>query len=81
MSFLSTPIKQAVEQVSTHLDTPFFIYDLDKLTAHLNQLTAQTDVKLWYAKNRLGLVIGTQGQSRSGMKSGIQAKTKWFHEH
>jgi diaminopimelate decarboxylase len=49
MSFLSTPIKQAVEQVSTHLDTPFFIYDLDKLTAHLNQLTAQTDVKLWYA--------------------------------
>jgi diaminopimelate decarboxylase len=46
---LSTPIKQAVEQVSTHLDTPFFIYDLDKLTAHLNQLTAQTDVKLWYA--------------------------------
>ncbi|WP_209327487.1 PLP-dependent decarboxylase [Pseudoalteromonas sp. PA2MD11] len=49
MSFLSTPIKQAVEQVSAHLDTPFFIYDLDKLTAHLNQLTAQTDVKLWYA--------------------------------
>ncbi|WP_062568235.1 PLP-dependent decarboxylase [Pseudoalteromonas arabiensis] len=49
MSFLSTPIKQAVEHVSTHLDTPFFIYDLDKLTAHLNQLTAQTDVKLWYA--------------------------------
>ena len=49
MSFLSTPIKQAVEQVSTHLDTPFFIYDLDKLTAHLNQLTAQTDVKLWYS--------------------------------
>ena len=49
MSFLSTPIKQAVEQVSTHLDTPFFIYDLDKLIAHLNQLTAQTDVKLWYA--------------------------------
>ena len=49
MSFLSTPIKQAVEQVSTHLDTPFFIYDLDKLTAHLNQLTAQTNVKLWYA--------------------------------
>ena len=49
MSFLSTHIKQAVEQVSAHLDTPFFIYDLDKLTAHLNQLTAQTDVKLWYA--------------------------------
>ena len=49
MSFMSTPIKQAVEQVATHLDTPFFIYDLDKLTAHLNQLTAQTDVKLWYA--------------------------------
>ncbi|MCF7519693.1 PLP-dependent decarboxylase [Pseudoalteromonas sp. L21] len=49
MSFLSTPIKQAVAHVSTHLDTPFFIYDLDKLTAHLNQLTAQTDVKLWYA--------------------------------
>lgn len=49
MSFLSTPIKQAVEHVSTHLDTPFFIYDLDKLTAHLKQLTAQTDVKLWYA--------------------------------
>ena len=49
MSFLSTPIKQAVEHVLTHLDTPFCIYDLDKLTAHLNQLTAQTDVKLWYA--------------------------------
>ncbi|QPL43124.1 PLP-dependent decarboxylase [Pseudoalteromonas lipolytica] len=49
MSFLSTPIKQAVEQVSAHLDTPFFIYDLDKLTTHLKQLTAQTDVKLWYA--------------------------------
>ena len=37
MSFLSTPIKQAVEQVSTHLDTPFFIYDLDKFPMNLKK--------------------------------------------
>jgi diaminopimelate decarboxylase len=74
MSFLSTPIKQAVEQVSTHLDTPFFIYDLDKLTAHLNQLTAQTDVKLWYAvkANPLSRII--QCLDSSGFNFDVASK-------
>ncbi|KTF18747.1 PLP-dependent decarboxylase [Pseudoalteromonas sp. 10-33] len=49
MSFLSTPIKTAVNTLTQQLDTPFFVYDLDKLNAHLTRLVAQTDVKLWYA--------------------------------
>ncbi|WP_404341458.1 PLP-dependent decarboxylase [Pseudoalteromonas mariniglutinosa] len=49
MSFLSAPIKQAVSDISQQLDTPFFVYDLDKLNAHLTRLVAQTEVKLWYA--------------------------------
>ena len=49
MSFLSTPIKTAVNTLTQQLDTPFFVYDLDKLNAHLARLVAQTDVKLWYA--------------------------------
>jgi diaminopimelate decarboxylase len=49
MSFLSTPIKAAVNTITQQLDTPFFVYDLDKLNTHLTRLVAQTDVKLWYA--------------------------------
>ena len=59
MSFLSTPIKNAVNTLTQQLDTPFFVYDLDKLNAHLASLVAQTDVKLWYAvkANPLSKVI------------------------
>ncbi len=59
MSFLSTPIKAAVNTLTQQLDTPFFVYDLDKLNAHLTRLIAQTDVKLWYAvkANPLSKVI------------------------
>ncbi|TMO76627.1 diaminopimelate decarboxylase [Pseudoalteromonas sp. S3785] len=59
MSFLSTPIKNAVNTLTQQLDTPFFVYDLDKLNAHLARLVAQTDVKLWYAvkANPLSKVI------------------------
>ena len=59
MSFLSTPIKAAVNTLTQQLDTPFFVYDLDKLNAHLTRLVAQTDVKLWYAvkANPLSKVI------------------------
>ena len=49
MSFLSTPIKTAVNTITQQLDTPFFVYDLDQLNTHLARLVAQTDVKLWYA--------------------------------
>ena len=59
MSFLSTPVKTAIDELSTTLDTPFFIYDLDTLNAHLTRLVAQTEVKLWYAvkANPLSKVI------------------------
>jgi diaminopimelate decarboxylase len=59
MSFLSTPIKAAVSTLTQQLDTPFFVYDLDKLNVHLARLVTQTDVKLWYAvkANPLSKVI------------------------
>ena len=44
MSFLSTPIKAAVNTLTQQLDTPFFVYDLDKLNAHLTRLVAQTEL-------------------------------------
>lgn len=46
MTFLSTPVKNAIAALSTELDTPFFVYDLDMLNAHLARLVAQTEVKL-----------------------------------
>ncbi|MDN3380392.1 MULTISPECIES: PLP-dependent decarboxylase [unclassified Pseudoalteromonas] len=59
MTFLSTPVKTAIDELSTKLDTPFFVYDLDSLNAHLKRLVAQTEVKLWYAvkANPLSKVI------------------------
>ncbi|MGS0536877.1 PLP-dependent decarboxylase [Pseudoalteromonas sp. SaAl2] len=59
MTFLSTPVKAAIDELSTKLDTPFFVYDLDSLNAHLKRLVAQTEVKLWYAvkANPLSKVI------------------------
>ncbi|MGO2129648.1 MAG: PLP-dependent decarboxylase [Pseudoalteromonas prydzensis] len=59
MSFLSTPVKNAIAELSTKLATPFFVYDLDTLNAHLARLVAQTEVKLWYAvkANPLSKVI------------------------
>ncbi|WP_372762077.1 PLP-dependent decarboxylase [Pseudoalteromonas sp.] len=49
MRFLSTPVKTAINTLSQQLDSPFFVYDLDTLNAHLTRLVAQTEVKLWYA--------------------------------
>lgn len=49
MSFLSTGVKTAINELSSQLDSPFFVYDLDTLNSHLAQLVAQTEVKLWYA--------------------------------
>lgn len=59
MTFLSTPVKTAIDKLSTELDTPFFVYDLDSLNTHLTRLVAQTEVKLWYAvkANPLSSVI------------------------
>lgn len=59
MSFLSTPVKNAIDELSTQLDSPFFVYDLDSLDTHLARLVAQTEVKLWYAvkANPLSKVI------------------------
>ena len=59
MTFLSTPVKTTINELATKLDTPFFVYDLDSLDAHLARLVAQTEVKLWYAvkANPLSKVI------------------------
>ncbi|MGB0947018.1 MAG: alanine racemase, partial [Pseudoalteromonas marina] len=74
MSFLSTPIKTAVNKLTQQLDTPFFVYDLDKLNAHLTRLVAQTDVKLWYAvkANPLSKVI--QSLDSAGFNFDVASK-------
>jgi diaminopimelate decarboxylase len=74
MSFLSTPIKTAVNTLTQQLDTPFFVYDLDKLNAHLTRLVAQTDVKLWYAvkANPLSKVI--QSLDSAGFNFDVASK-------
>ncbi|WP_404392059.1 PLP-dependent decarboxylase [Pseudoalteromonas phenolica] len=61
MSFLSTPLRQHITAISEQNDTPFFVYDLDALYAHLKPLTEQSVVKLWYAvkANPLSKVIQT----------------------
>ncbi|CCQ10198.1 Diaminopimelate decarboxylase [Pseudoalteromonas luteoviolacea B = ATCC 29581] len=61
MSFLSTSLRNTIAPITEHVETPFFIYDLDKLAAHLQPLTAQNVVKLWYAvkANPLSRVIQT----------------------
>lgn len=61
MSFLSTQVRQALSSISTQTDTPFFVYDLDKLANHLRNLSDQNVVKLWYAvkANPLSAVIKT----------------------
>jgi diaminopimelate decarboxylase len=74
MSFLSTPIKTAVNTITQQLDTPFFVYDLDKLNAHLARLVAQTDVKLWYAvkANPLSKII--QSLDTTGFNFDVASK-------
>ena len=61
MSFLSTQLRQHITAISEQNDTPFFVYDLDALYAHLKPLTEQSVVKLWYAvkANPLSKVIQT----------------------
>ncbi|MFC3032942.1 PLP-dependent decarboxylase [Pseudoalteromonas fenneropenaei] len=61
MTFLSTPLRTALTELSQSEDTAFFVYDLDKLSAHLNALTQQDVVKLWYAvkANPLSAIIQT----------------------
>ena len=74
MSFLSTPIKTAVNTITQQLDTPFFVYDLDKLNTHLARLVAQTDVKLWYAvkANPLSKII--QSLDNAGFNFDVASK-------
>ncbi|TMP11742.1 diaminopimelate decarboxylase [Pseudoalteromonas sp. S3178] len=74
MSFLSTPIKTAVNTLTQQLDTPFFVYDLDRLNAHLTRLVAQTDVKLWYAvkANPLSKII--QSLDSAGFNFDVASK-------
>lgn len=61
MSNLSTELRHTFSDLTTKQETPFFVYDLDKLAHHLNSLTAQNVVKLWYAvkANPLSNVIQT----------------------
>ena len=56
MSFLSTQLRQHITAISEQNDTPFFVYDLDALYAHLKPLTEQSVVKLWYAVKALSLI-------------------------
>ncbi|MBQ4834625.1 PLP-dependent decarboxylase [Pseudoalteromonas sp. MMG010] len=74
MDFLSTPIKTAVSTLTQQLDTPFFVYDLDKLNTHLARLMAQTDVKLWYAvkANPLSKII--QSLDNAGFNFDVASK-------
>lgn len=74
MSFLSTPVKNAIAELSTKLATPFFVYDLDTLNAHLARLVAQTEVKLWYAvkANPLSKVI--QSLDNAGFNFDVASK-------
>lgn len=61
MSFLSTQQRQVLAELCQQNDTPFYVYDLDKLAAHLTTLTSQNVVKLWYAvkANPLSEIIQT----------------------
>lgn len=74
MTFLSTPVKTAIDELSSQLDTPFFVYDLDTLNAHLARLVTQTQVKLWYAvkANPLSKVI--QSLDSAGFNFDVASK-------
>jgi diaminopimelate decarboxylase len=74
MTFLSTPVKSAINELSTQLETPFFVYDLDALNTHLARLVAQTDVKLWYAvkANPLSKII--QCLDKAGFNFDVASK-------
>ena len=88
MSFLSTQQRQFVMQICQQEDTPFYLYDLDKLATRLNQLTTQNVVKLWYAvkANPLSEVIkmldkcgfdfdvASSGELNQVLAQGIDAK-------
>ena len=74
MSFLSTPIKTAVNTITQQLDTPFFVYDLDKLNAHLPRLVRQTDVKLWYAVKANPLSSIIQSLDSAGFNFDVASK-------
>ncbi|QPB84768.1 PLP-dependent decarboxylase [Pseudoalteromonas rubra] len=61
MTTLSTPLREQLTALCPDLDIPFFVYDLDALSAHVNHLTTQNVVKLWYAvkANPLSSVLKT----------------------
>lgn len=74
MSFLSTPVKNALNELSAELDSPFFIYDLDVLNNHLAHLMTQTEIKLWYAvkANPLSKII--QSLDKAGFNFDVASK-------
>ncbi|WP_462170921.1 PLP-dependent decarboxylase [Pseudoalteromonas xiamenensis] len=49
MTFLSAPVRETLVSLCHEQETPFFVYDLDRLSQHLQLLTKQDIVKLWYA--------------------------------
>ncbi|NUZ12166.1 PLP-dependent decarboxylase [Pseudoalteromonas sp. McH1-7] len=61
MSWLSTSQRAVAQSLVQQQDTPFFCYDLDKLSAHVKPLVDQQVVKLWYAvkANPLSHIIKT----------------------
>ncbi|MBQ4878536.1 PLP-dependent decarboxylase [Pseudoalteromonas luteoviolacea] len=65
MPALSTQVKNAITALTQSQHEPFYLYDLDALLAHLQQLTDQSVVKLWYAvkANPLSSVIQTLDQA------------------
>ena len=68
MSFLSTQIRQHIDNISKNEPYPFFTYDLDGLAEHLHNLTSSvndTGIKLWYAvkANPLSSIIKTIDKS------------------
>ncbi|KTF13988.1 PLP-dependent decarboxylase [Pseudoalteromonas sp. H105] len=74
MTFLSTPVKSAINKLSTQLETPFFVYDLDALNTHLARLVAQTDVKLWYAVKANPLSTVIQCLDKAGFNFDVASK-------
>jgi len=85
---LDSPYGESILKTTTKQDSPFYFYDLDKLEAHLNEMSANLhpDLKLWYACKAnpmsailkvfrnlgFGIDVASQGELDQALRSGVK---------
>lgn len=75
---LPTPLRQALNE-HEQAENGYFVYDLDQLARHLNSLTQQDVVKLWYAVKANPLSRILQSVDAAGINFDVASQGELDH--